>query len=919
MRVARIELENFAGIKKGTGLDSVSVEFPEGTPRVCMLAGANGSGKTTLLSHLQPFSTSNDLRKRALLPGTEGRKTLAVVRDGVEYEVEHLYRPKARDGGGMHEVKSFLRVDGDEINPNGGVRTFEKLVEERLGLTRDFFMVGRIGTNVGNFVDLGPSDRKKYIGKFMPNIDVWRDAHQRVAEKWTAARRRRERLSHDLETIGAEEALAEVLKAAAAAESKAADERTAAAAETGAARERAEAVKAAADEAREFFSGAGAEIRSLESGLEAVKRELAELGRRIGEVDDPAAARAEAEAERRTLEAAAAGARAKADGLLSKVASRETEISRIKSYMDGPATSTGLLETAKANLARFKASAEKLMGEVDAMRAAAAFPVDKLEGWIEDKGLDKVVDVIRRKAAQVEASTQRLKDLRSDWTLLSDGFFDAPSLIQYGADLDQEVFHKETAVAELKAKVDGFGIGEWLNANAADMRCEAGDCPYEAARAGVGAKDGVLAELRTAEADMADAANRNKDREAGARGIERFEAGMEAPEFQAMLNPLFPPLNDETRAFADAAREGDVREAARRLRRCPYPAFDVESALELTAAVADQRRLVEHVEAAEREIALHQQGVTRLTGLEDDLRKVESERDAEAKELEAAEKDAAAAEKARGDAADTLLALDKLGLHRKSRDELAEKLAAARERKAEAEKTLAAEKTLLEELKAANARLGELDAEWRRLLAEREAAEKRLDTVRRLKTERADVDRDMRVYDLVREATDLSRGIPMRLLDGFMDGIRSHANALLDMAFDGDMRLAGFEVSRTEFSMPVARGDGTVVPDVLEASQGEVAMAKTAVSMAVFRHALGEYDVLGLDEIDAELDADNREKFVRILNQQIDELGVEQVFAISHNQNFYDEDVGLVLFPGHGLPVESGSFMDGKTLLADFT
>ena len=42
-----------------------------------------------------------------------------------------------------------------------------------------------------------------------------------------------------------------------------------------------------------------------------------------------------------------------------------------------------------------------------------------------------------------------------------------------------------------------------------------------------------------------------------------------------------------------------------------------------------------------------------------------------------------------------------------------------------------------------------------------------------------------------------------------------------------------------------------------------------------------------LDEIDGTLDSKNRDSFINILNKQIDKLGLEQVFVISHNKALY--------------------------------
>jgi chromosome segregation ATPase len=83
------------------------------------------------------------------------------------------------------------------------------------------------------------------------------------------------------------------------------------------------------------------------------------------------------------------------------------------------------------------------------------------------------------------------------------------------------------------------------------------------------------------------------------------------------------------------------------------------------------------------------------------------------------------------------------------------------------------------------------------------------------------------------------------------------------------------------------------------ASQGELAIATMAVSFAILLFAIKQsgmrYNIVYCDEIDAELDIDNRLMFKYILEQQLEDLKVEQCFIVSHNESFNDQECYSVL------------------------
>ena len=164
MRIVRLKLVNFIGIKHGLNEDEIEIVFPENGNAFTMLNGGNGSGKSTIQSQLHPFKESFDDRKELIIPGTIGIKEIDILHNGSLYEIKHIYDKT---------TASFIKKDGEELNENGKVRTFEDVVANELEVTKDYFKIGKIGSNTDNFVQFSTSQRKSYISNFVQEVEKY--------------------------------------------------------------------------------------------------------------------------------------------------------------------------------------------------------------------------------------------------------------------------------------------------------------------------------------------------------------------------------------------------------------------------------------------------------------------------------------------------------------------------------------------------------------------------------------------------------------------------------------------------------------------------------------------------------------------------------------------------------------------------
>lgn len=150
----------------------------------------------------------------------------------------------------------------------------------------------------------------------------------------------------------------------------------------------------------------------------------------------------------------------------------------------------------------------------------------------------------------------------------------------------------------------------------------------------------------------------------------------------------------------------------------------------------------------------------------------------------------------------------------------------------------------------------------------------------------------------LRDALGTKKGIPMVMINSFLQKVKYFANEIIKDAFDGELSIVDFIVEPNEFRIPLKKKNGEELKDISKASSGERAIAKLAISLAIFKQIKIKYNIIGLDELDGPLDTGKRRKFIKLFMSKMEELGIDQVFNITHNNLFNDVDANLILLKG---------------------
>ena len=173
MFIKLLELENVEGVWVTMHVRKLIIDFSKQKYGICLITGPNGKGKTVLLSHLHPFATVGNVDVRddlnMILEGESGHKKIVIVDNGNEYEIDHFYTPTKTS----HTIKSFIKKNGEELNPNGNVTSFKVVVKAELDIEQEYMRLVRLGNSAINLIALRSSERKAFMSKLLEDTNIY--------------------------------------------------------------------------------------------------------------------------------------------------------------------------------------------------------------------------------------------------------------------------------------------------------------------------------------------------------------------------------------------------------------------------------------------------------------------------------------------------------------------------------------------------------------------------------------------------------------------------------------------------------------------------------------------------------------------------------------------------------------------------
>ena len=782
-----------------------------------------------------------------------------------------------------------------------------------------------MGNRVSGFLEMKPGPRKNFIGQFMPEVEEWAAMHKNVAKRVSQFKQNLQGMQVELDRIEPREELEAGAARAENESSRLREEISRLDTQLGQAR----GVKSELEPSRlSLLSQAGVphveggkfnpitdalnRAQTAATGTENRLAALLEERPLLNRFVDPTVALAKISEVRETI----ARLNGESAGLTNARATARAQIDRALTSQQAAQQSLSRIQNSGKQLEELEARAVVLAEQISTLTADASGSVEVPDGLTYE---------------EVKSACDLLMNLESEVSDLR-GLFPTPDVLDRAAAVDMDdssllalassaqsaAKESRTRLDTAKARIVSIETQAQFHTRFAGMHCNDARCPFEkyiqqfsSAKEELESKKSEIEALEARAAHQAADASHLQSARSAAKAVLAASARIRQhrPTFQAAgVWQQVGPVEAFIKLVASTSTEtADVLSVQRIL-----TAIAVQR--DLSEAKRTHSGVVERIESIKALAGARVEVEESLARAEEDLANAR----AEFETAEAAVKEIEAKIKAQSNALTLLESLTALQEKVKQDTETVTRLAhfstqleALRERWETTER----------ELNEASGARSEAEASLRAADQALSTARLRLGRRDEYEARLAEMQGKLAKAQAVAEACHPAKGAPIEFLRDFLETTRNTVNDLLDVALRGEMRI-GFQLSDTEFNIPVSKSSGRVMADVTEASEGQVALAKTVISLALVKQTVqgSGFNIIALDEIDGALDKEkNRERFAEIVDRLSAELGLEQLFMISHNDNFHAAPAGIVLLPGHAMPVTDPSFMGNKVLLADYS
>lgn len=848
MKIVKIILKNFSAIKNAMETNELSIDFSCSKNNICLIIGPNGSGKTTLMSLLTPFSGLGNLDIRdgneLILEKKEGYKEIHIQDNNNYYIIKHFYTPHE---GKSHSVKSYIMKNENELNINGNVTSFKEYVKEELGIELDYLKLIRLGSNVTSMIDLSETERKSFMSKLLDEIGISLTYYKKVNNDLRQLKQMISLNVNKIDRLGIEDK--DTIK------------------------EKIKELEENEKEQQEYYGVLSGKISVLQHEIEKIedgvflKDQLSSIMTKIRKMDKILARKNQLEStdvEFYTL---------KIDELTKNKIRLEYEIQTtnllIQNQLDSLNQIMEQLEMVSVRwnkevesdreLQKMKEESKKLKKELNNRSSFEDFHPNYTKQEIEKfvvylKNTQQILDRTYEFGKKpIKKVIQILKEKRNVMNYINSAIMN----------LDENVEEENSLLLHKLQRSFSFEKEDF-------SKCPDKTCPAY----------NLWIQIRNLTIEREE--KESKEDYEFYRNMESCYQNIKMVLLSfSEYDSLITRLPKKIQSWFLLSQIYSKIEGLEKI----YDENELHNFLSTITEYEDTNRIKEQYQSLKENIDRFSK-LSNFSYLSEMKENLESEIENKKEDLSSLKQKLSLDEESLKETLLSLESMEELKETFEKYDELCQ-LSSELEKKYDLyrsnTKSIHETKIELEKCQKRITELTEQIQRYKNALSQYNILKKELNHYNKIYDE----------MTLVKEALSSKKGMPLYQIKHYLGNTEEITNELLDIAYDGDIYIDKFHITPTEFRIPFYN-KGKKLRDVKFASQGELSFLSIALSFGLSSQSLSKYNIMLLDEIDGPLDSKNREKFIRILENQIERIGSEQNFLITHNNMFSSYPVDII-------------------------
>lgn len=865
MRITYLKLVNFLHIYSGLNKTEVELNFRENRKVINIIIGKMGSCKSVILGHLQPFYGFGTLDSRSqdgiILDGENGEKIIEYEKGHDSYHISHKYNWK----NGKHTVKSYISKNDIELNPNGNVSSFRSIVEMELGIEQSDLSMIRLGPNVTNLIDMSAAERKSYMASRLKDTEIYSVLYKKLNEEMRLLNARASILAGKITTLtkGSVEDMRE---------------------EKAMLAESTQVIQSQINQILGEIGGIESQLKSIFKGRTDIEyhREIQLYSDEFSKLKNDIAVRQREIDEVRSNYHSISDVSESLGAIKNEYSRNIEELGRLEKLYKERGSELGRLQEKKLiskdaeQLKNMRETYEELLQSLDQIE-------DELRGF----KCKYATPQMRALLSQINTVNELISDI---------GLYNHSTVMHIlGSD--------NSVLREANTKIDRInGRRTKLQRQLSNLKfankyepsetlffppfCPTKDCPY----------------YQTHPVTLRDKTKGNDlDEMYGKIQVEidqcdhEIDVLTEYPIIYSKIRSLrdiWPSITSQLSDIGALKTTSITKVFANIYNQKWYDHDKVVDTLNLCARRDKYYELTQKTQAMKAELTNAERDDE--TEILEKIESIQTEIDNTASRIAELESKNESLQQSQKMMESVYIKLSKIEMMIQSVKDDENKLEMIRDKISEM-------KDNLDRAEGFNNALTDKRIRQKTLVMTLKEQQDRID---RLNVALNDISYSQKEFMKVQEAqgylkdiveaTSSNKGIPLVYVKLFLNQCKDTVNDLISDVFGDSIEILDFDINETDFKIPYAI-NGSPVKDISSASQGQRSIISLALSFALVRQSLSDYNIMLLDEMDGPLYKDDRDKFISILFKQIQAINAEQIFIVSHNNTFDGHNVNIIM------------------------
>ena len=848
MKINYIILENFSNIDTAMNAEKIKIDFSKAKNKIILLVGPNGSGKTSILSLLTPFASIGNLDVRnssnLIIDGKSGYKEIEIEDKENTYLIKHFYTPKKPDG---HSVKSYISKNGDELNPNGNVTSFKEWVKIELGIEMDYLKLIRLGSNVLSMITMTETERKTFMNKLLEEADIYLTFYKKVNNE---LRQLKDMISHAVDKQNRLGIMS---------------------------------IKDVEDSISNFEK----QLKFKQETLEKINGDISISQHIIDTMDDPY-----------SLKTKLSELQKKVQKMAKILEKQDYESSDPDFYKEKISTLERLIEQRNVKIDATDLMIKNHLSQLDDLSDRLHKTNIQYEKEMEsDEELKSMEREIQKITDDIENIKKGLTSPKPD---ISKDEMD--KFVVFLKNMQQQLnrtyeFGLNPVKKVIKLLKNNKNVMQYINSKLYDIQSS-------------DTSDLLLERLRRKfKFDESEIPSDRKDINCTARQVyiqianvlhnedDKVKEDLSTIQSMELVYQNIINILTEFQSYADIIKKLPEYIKSDFLINSVYDKISNgeyiynDNKINDLLGLITEYHTVEELQTKKDSMMLTLSRFKKLSNTDYLIEQIESMSET----IESLEEDVASYKKSIQD--DIELNKEDSNTLELYKD-LYETFTEYEDKREESSNT----EILYNSFLSNSSKIKQFNIEINKLKIEIEFL---IDKIQSLKTsisQYQELQKDLNTYNsiydemtLVKESLSSSKGIPLRFVKSYLGNTEEITNELLDIAYNGDIYIDKFKITQSEFTIPFYNR-GKLLRDVKLASQGETSFISIALAFALSSQTMHRYNIMLLDEIDSTLDIHYKEKFLKILENQINRINSEQCFLITHGNMFSSYPVDVINF-----------------------